>query len=204
MTSIAHWRKAWQELGAANPDETLFHQLVACYSEPHRKYHTMQHLNECFTYLEKLRSLAEHPAEIELALWFHDAIYNPRSKDNEEKSAKWVRSSAQANGLSSDSVIRLYNLVMATRHNAVVVDRDAVILVDIDLAILGAEPTRFDEYEDQIREEYSWVPRSLYQSERRKILLGFAHRQTIYGTEQFRALFEAQARDNIARSLARL
>lgn len=204
MTLIAHWRKAWQELGASNPDDNLFYQLVACYSEPHRKYHTMQHLNECFTHLEKLRSLAEHPAEIELALWFHDAVYDTKSQDNEEKSAEWARSSAQVNGLSSDSVLRLYDLVMATRHNTVAVDRDAVILVDIDLAILGAEPTRFDEYEYQIREEYSWVPQLVYQSERRKVLLEFFNRKTIYGTEQFRALFEAQARDNIARSLARV
>ena len=79
----------WKELGAANPDPKLHGELAARYGEPHRKYHTLQHLEECFEKLDEVRTLAEHPAEIDLALWFHDAIYNvkrrpiPRGTDAE-------------------------------------------------------------------------------------------------------------------------
>ena len=204
MTLLANWCGTWHQLGESSPDEDLFHQLVACYSEPHRKYHTMQHLAECFANLEALRSVAERPAEVEFALWFHDAIYKTRRNDNEEKSAEWARASAQAGGFSGEAIARIYKLVMATKHNAVPVGRDAKVLVDVDLAILGAEPARFDEYEHQVREEYSWAPGLLYRKERRKVLQEFASRQTIYCTEQFRASRESQARENIACSLARL
>jgi predicted metal-dependent HD superfamily phosphohydrolase len=203
MTSLARWKSTWQELGASDPDEDLFHRLVACYSEPHRKYHTMQHLNECLAHFDKVRSIAERPGEVELAMWFHDAIYRTSSKDNEERSAEWARDSALSGGLSYDQAERVFSLVMITKHNAVPVGRDAEVLVDVDLAILGSDPVRFDEYERQIREEYSWVPGPLYRRERRRILREFASRPTIYCTAYFRASHEFQARENIARSLAR-
>lgn len=204
MTSLVSWQDMWRQLGASGSDDALFSRLVECYSEPHRKYHTMQHLQECFTHLENVRSFAERPSEVELALWFHDAIYNTRRKDNEERSAVWARDSALAAGLADDQASRIYELVMATMHNAVPVGTDAAVLVDIDLAILGAEVERFDEYEVQVREEYSWVPGPLYRKGRRKVLQEFANRDNIYSTQYFREEYEARARSNIARSLARL
>ncbi len=204
MTLLARWQSAWRQLGASDADEDLFQRLVACYSEPHRKYHTLQHLNECFAHLESVRSIAERPGEVELGLWFHDAIYKTSRKDNEERSADWARDSARAGGLSEDQANRIFGLVMITKHNAVPVGRDAEVLVDVDLGILGSAPARFDEYEGQVREEYPWVPGPLYRKERRRILQEFANRPTIYRTDYFRAAYETQARDNIARSLARL
>lgn len=204
LTSLARWQAMWRQLGASGSDDALFSRLVQCYSEPHRQYHTMQHLQECFAHLDKVGSFAEHAGEVELALWFHDAIYDTRKSDNEERSADWARDTALAAGLSDDRASRIYQLVMATMHNAVPVGRDAAVLVDIDLAILGAEVERFDEYEIQVREEYSWVPGLLYRRGRRKILQEFVRRESIYSTEYFRAEYEARARSNIARSLARL
>lgn len=204
LTSLARWQDMWRQLGAPGSDDALLSRLRESYSEPHRKYHTMRHLQECFMHLESVRSLAEHAGEVELALWFHDAIYNTRRKDNEERSAEWARESARAAGLVEDQASRIYQLVMATMHNAVPVRKDAAVLVDIDLAILGADEARFDEYEVQVREEYSWVPGSLYRGGRRKILQEFVTRESIYSTEYFRVECEARARRNIARSLARL
>jgi predicted metal-dependent HD superfamily phosphohydrolase len=203
MATLARWQSMWQQLGGRDSRE-LFDRLVACYAEPHRKYHTMRHLEECFALLEKVNSRAERVGEIELALWFHDAIYNTRKHDNEKLSAEWARDSALAGGLSTEQADRVFELVLTTRHNAVPAGKDAQILVDIDLGILGADMARFDEYEVQVREEYSWVPGFLYRRERRKILEQFASRPTIYNTEYFRAEYEARARENIARSLARL
>ena len=204
VTSLAQWQKMWRELGASESDDALFSRLVKCYSEPHRKYHTMQHLNECFAHLESAGSFAERPEEVELALWFHDAVYDTRRKDNEERSAEWARDSALAAGLSEDHARRVHGLVMATMHNAVPIGKDAAVLVDIDLSILGSDVARFDEYEVQVQQEYSWVPGPLYRSGRRKILQEFVSRQSIYTTEYFRDRYEAQARSNLARSLARL
>ena len=204
MTSLARWQSLWRKLGASEPNDGLFHQLVECYLEPHRKYHTMQHLEECFAHFERVCSFAERAGEVGLALWFHDAIYNTKRKDNEKRSAEWAHDSVVSAGLTDVQASRIYELVMTTMHNAVPVGKDATVLVDIDLAILGADSARFEEYESQIREEYSWVPAALYRTARRNILQEFANRQSIYSTEYFRASYEARARDNIARSLALL
>lgn len=193
----------WAALGAA-PDEPLFRDLVARYSEPHRKYHTMQHLGECFEKLQELRVLAGKLEEIELALWFHDAIYDTRRRDNEEKSAEWARSAVLAAGLPAPVGERVYALVMTTRHNAMPAGIDAQILVDVDLSILGASPDRFDEYETQVRQEYSWVPGPLFRRERRKVLEDFLNRRTIFQTKQFIGAYEARARANLQRSTGKL
>jgi len=176
-------------------DDALYQELVARYREPHRRYHTLQHLEECFARFEELRAAAEHPREVELAIWFHDAIYDPRRADNEERSAAWARS------VAGDSVA---TLVLATRHDALPASADATVLVDVDLWILGAPQSRFDEYEAQVREEYGWVPTLVYRRKRRALLESFVARRTIYHTERFLERYEAQARANLARSLARL
>jgi predicted metal-dependent HD superfamily phosphohydrolase len=204
MTSLTRWQSVWRQLGASESDDELFRRLLACYSEPHRKYHTVQHLEECFAHLENVLSLAERAEEVELALWFHDAIYNTKRKDNERRSAEWARDVVLSAGLTGEQASRIYELVMTTVHDATPAGKDAEVLVDIDLAILGSDTARFDEYENQVREEYAWVPEPLYRAARRKILQEFANRTSIYSTEYFRAEHEARARDNIARSLARL
>ena len=204
MVSLDRWQYAWRQLSASSASEDLYHQLVACYSEPHRKYHTIQHLNECLTHLESVRALADHADEVEMALWFHDAIYDTSKKDNEKRSAEWARDSVLAAAVSSEKADRIYELVMATMHNAVPADRDAKVLVDIDLGILGAGADRFDNYEVQVRQEYSWVPEPVYRAARRKILEEFVGREWIYSTEPLRSKHEARARENLARSLARL
>ena len=204
QVSLDRWRYAWRQLGASTASEELYHQLVAFYSEPHRKYHTIQHLDECLTHFESICTLAEHADEVELALWFHDAIYDTSKKDNEKRSAEWARDSVLAAGVSGEKADRIYELVMATMHNALPKGRDAEVLVDIDLGILGAEAARFDSYEAQVREEYSQVPEPLYRWARKKVLEEFVRRKWIYSTEPFRARYEARARANIARSIARL
>jgi predicted metal-dependent HD superfamily phosphohydrolase len=204
MLAIARWHEMWKELGAANPDPKLHGELIARYSEPHRKYHTMQHLDECFEKLDEIRSLARYPAEVELALWFHDAIYDVKRHDNEEKSADWARTSASTAGVSAEVCDRVYSLILTTRHKAVPRGTDAEILVDVDLSILGAAPDRFDEYERQVRGEYAWVPEFIFRRERKAILKEFLARPRIFSSTHFRDRYEQQARSNIERSLERL
>jgi predicted metal-dependent HD superfamily phosphohydrolase len=197
----SRWALAWRALGAA-PQSDVLQKLLAAYSEPQRHYHTLEHLEECFTNFELLRSGAEHPAEIELALWFHDAVYDTRRHDNEERSAQWARK--VLGRVSKEAAERVHALVMATRHEAVPEANDARILVDVDLSILGAPEKRFDQYEAQIREEYDWVPWPLYRHERRKVLASFLARPAVFSTDTFLELYEARARRNLERALARL
>ena len=193
------WQRAWAGIGAVGEGDALFAQLMAAYAEPQRHYHTQQHLGECLSAFDGARALAEHPDEVELALWFHDAIYDIKGHDNEQRSADWARDALLAAGVPGESAQHVHDLVMATRHTAVPVGRDEQLLVDIDLSILGAARPRFDEYEQQIRQEYAYVPGFLFRRKRREILKGFLDRPAIYSTPHFHGVLEARARDNLRR-----
>ncbi|MET0540623.1 MAG: N-methyl-D-aspartate receptor NMDAR2C subunit [Variovorax sp.] len=194
------WSTAWASLGLAAP-ETLMDDLLARYAEPQRHYHTLQHLGECLAAFERERPVALHPGEVALALWFHDAIYDLGAHDNEARSADWARDALRQAGASAEVAGRAHALVMATRHDAVPVDTDAQLLVDIDLSILGAPEPRFAEYEQQIRAEYAFVPREVFEPRRRAILGAFLARDPLYLTTGIRTRHEADARRNLQRAI---
>lgn len=198
----ANWHQAWQALGVAAPDDALCSELQRRYAEPQRHYHTMQHLGECLGWFEREKALAEHPGEVALALWFHDAVYDVHAHDNEGRSAHWAREALRAAGAAEAAAERVHALVMATCHDAVPEGRDAELLIDIDLSILGAERARFDEYERQVGEEYGFVPAAVRLPRRRAILQRFLDRDAIYATPRMHALLEARARANLQRSIA--
>jgi predicted metal-dependent HD superfamily phosphohydrolase len=204
MPDIDRWRSTWRGLGIVAQDDELYGVLIGRYSESHRRYHTLQHLDECFARPDDARGLAERIHEVELALWFHDAVYNVRNQDNEEQSASWAQDVAGRAGLPSAVAERVHGLILTTKHNAEPTSRDAALLVDVDLAILGAAPERFDEYERQVREEYSWVPGFVFRRKRREILEGFLARPHVFTTDHFRVCYEVAARANLVRSIEQL
>jgi predicted metal-dependent HD superfamily phosphohydrolase len=201
--TLASWQRLWGELGATVINGGLMNQLVAAYSERHRHYHTLQHLRECLVQFEAAAMLARRPAEVELALWFHDAVYDPQRQDNEERSADWARAGVLAAGCGADVAQRVADLVLATKsHTAPGDDADAALLLDVDLAILGAAPGRFAEYERQIRAEYAHVPADAFRIGRARMLRQFLERERIYATDVFHDALEARARENLRRSLS--
>ena len=193
----------WRDMGLVAPP-ALFDGVRERYAEPHRAYHTGQHIEECLASFDDARERCERPAEVELALWFHDAIYDPRASDNEQRSAEWVAHELESAGASSEIMTAVRALILTTRHEAVPAGGDEQILTDIDLAILGASRERFFEYEAQVRIEYSWVPDALFRRERAKLLRAFLARPSIYSTTFFREKLEANARENLTASIAYL
>lgn len=206
MPTLQRWSALWQALELPEPKarDALYAELMTSYAEPHRHYHATQHLDECMTHFDALRDLAPRPAEVELALWFHDAIYDTHRNDNEQRSADWAQAAMVAAGLEPESAARVHALILCTRYAAPQTDADAQVLMDVDLAILGTPPARFAECERQIRAEYAWVPEPVFRQKRRDILQLFLSLPSIYATERYRARYEAQARGNLRDSIARL
>jgi predicted metal-dependent HD superfamily phosphohydrolase len=198
------WRRAWSAIGAIDANDGLRQRLLDAWREPQRRYHTLQHLAECLVHLESARHLAMSAGEVELALWFHDAVYDVRSDDNEDRSAAWARDALLAAGVAADAAGRVHDLVLATRHAALPDTPDATLVVDIDLAILGAPPDRFAQYEAQVWAEYAWVDDATFRRRRHEVLTGFLARPTIYGSEHFRSRLEAAAGANLRHSIERL
>lgn len=198
------WEKIWQNLHARTVPQNAFDELLKAYSSPERFYHNLTHIEDCLSILDQTRSLASRPEEVELAIWFHDAVYNTRRNDNEQKSAEWAESVIHQSGLSRALAERVSNSVLATHHTSEVTDRDAQLMVDVDLSILGREAKTYWQYEENIHKEYAWVPESLFRQTRIEILRGFLNRQHIYYYEIYREMFEEKARLNLNQAIITL
>jgi predicted metal-dependent HD superfamily phosphohydrolase len=187
------------------PEETeTFHALVAAYSETHRHYHSSKHICRCLRELDSASNIADAPAEVELALWYHDAVYDPYSSDNEERSADWACSLLNRHNMSAARVERVRALILATRHAAPATTPDAQLVVDVDLSILGAGDAAYAAFEADVRKEYRWVPSIMFRRKRADILESFLERPSIYNTEPFRVRYELRARHNLAAAIRAL
>ena len=180
----------------------LFADLARRYSEPARHYHTLRHVAAMLATLRSFRDQCQDATALELAVWFHDAVYDARRGDNEEESAAFADAALAPANVSEVTRDRVKRLILATKtHRAGPDDADCRILLDADLAILGASPADYDAYAAAIRREYDWVPEADYRAGRARVLRGFLDRDRLYRTEALAAL-EQPARANLSREIA--
>ena len=196
----ARWHGLMDALGWPGNDAT-YAALLAAYRQPHRHYHTPRHVADCLDMFDAFRDEAGDPPAIELALWFHDAVYNPYRRGNEQASADWADRFLCENGARAALRGRVRDLILATRHDAIATDRDAAILVDIDLSILGSAPDAYDAYRRAVRRESHRIPGVLFRRNRRAVLESFLRRERIFLTDHLHASLEAPARRNILAEL---
>lgn len=177
--------------------------LAACYEEPHRQYHTLAHIEHCLVELDRARHLLDdgEADAVELALAWHDAVYDPRASDNEEKSAALFRAAATRHRLEPRLAADVERLILRTKTHLAGSRPDEQIMIDIDLSILGAAPDVFDAYDRSIRREYAHVPEAEWRERRTAVLRRFLLRDPLFTTRFFRERYEAQARDNLARAV---
>lgn len=197
---LLRWINLMHQFGLSD-NEATYTELVRAYTEKHRHYHSDAHINACLQHFDAVRNLAEYPAEVELALWFHDVIYKPMSSTNELDSANWCEKFLVENNIAEDVIRRVHKLIMATCHSAELVSNDEQLVVDIDLAILGAPEDIYQAFEINVRNEYQWVPSFIFKRKRKEILQGFLDRKKIYHHTYFYDLLEHRARANLASAI---
>ena len=201
-TSLKKWLETWGDQ-AANPVLVdLHHDLVYRYSESDRFYHNLNHISMCLQEFAEVASCAENRFDVELAIWYHDVIYDPRRRDNEEMSANYA-TSVLNELLEREALDDIHELIRLTAHNREPKSIDESIMIDIDLAILGKPLNEFLRYEEVIRREYAWVPLIKYKKGRAELLSRFLRRKYIYYTEHFREKYEEKARDNLSYSISK-
>jgi predicted metal-dependent HD superfamily phosphohydrolase len=193
-----------RRLGAAGDPQPIANAVLAAWAEPDRRYHDLDHLRDCLAELDRAPADGADRDRVEAALWFHDAIYDPRASDNEALSAEWARRALGELGVPSAVADDVARLVELTRHTNPALDPSGRLLCDIDLAILGREPETFDTYDRHIRAEYAWVPESDFRAARAAVLAGLLARAPLYQTEHFRRRYETVAQTNLGRALERL
>ena len=199
--NFGRWSTACIDVGIA-PSESDYRRLRRAWGGMGRHYHTLSHLDACLRELDGARNLALRPAEVELALWFHDAVYRSWRRDNEARSAELAADILR--GASIETVERVRQLILATLHDDAGFSGDTALVIDIDLSILGAPPEIYSRFESAIRREYWWVPRARYVAGRSKILARFLGRNAIYTHDFFYERYESAARANIAAALETL
>jgi predicted metal-dependent HD superfamily phosphohydrolase len=197
------WLGFCERAGANGDVLAVYGDLASRYGEPHRAYHTMDHVAFCLGLLDGVRDLATRPNEVEMALWFHDVVYDPHAHDNETRSAALARETCRMFKLPGPFGKRVHHLIAATRHRVTPTDADARLVVDIDLAVLGQPPEVFDDYERRIRREYATVEEGTFWLARVAVLREFLARPRLYATAHFHDLYEGQARSNLSRSIGR-
>lgn len=208
QTTILNLKNDWQR--HLNPycsdhsmSEEMFWILFEKYSEKHRAYHNLSHINYL---LESLKNYELMDFEtVYLAAWFHDVIYEPKRNDNEIQSANLALNQLAKFNLPVDKIRKIERIILATqKHCSENLDNDGKLFLDLDLSILGADENTYRNYSQAIRQEYSHVPDILYSHGRRKVLESFLKLGEIYFTESLRERFENQARLNLANEIKEL
>jgi predicted metal-dependent HD superfamily phosphohydrolase len=201
------WRSHMNALGTfdAGAAGKAFDRLCASYAEPQRHYHTLSHLVALFECLEEYADEISDPSRVAFAAWYHDCVYDPKAKDNEEKSAE--RAAQELRALGANEVLCSYvsRLILATKqHMAGGKDYDDDVFLDADFAILGAPEAAYRQYVEGIREEYAHLSDDEWKAGRMAFLERIVLAPRIFRTGVFEGAYAAKARANIKRELKEL
>jgi len=190
-------------------DPDAFEALLAHYDEPHRAYHTGAHVQACLRLYDGVRALAWRGSEVECALLYHDAIYDPTSRENEVLSAALARADLERAGCAEDVTARIERAILATRTHELGalpgddphVLADVALVLDLDLAVLASDADTYTVYGEGVRSEHAHVSDALYRAGRSAFLRKMLTRERWYWTDELHARFEARARANVSREL---
>ena len=152
---------------------------------------------------KEYRSELEDPDVVDFSIWFHDIIYKSTKKDNEKKSAEFAKKTLKSLSIENQRIDKVYDLIVSTQKHQIIdsSDSDNAYLLDFDLSILGKAWEVYENYIQQIRREYKIYPDFLYKPARKKVLLSFLERETLYFTEKYQNLYEQQARQNLKQEI---
>lgn len=181
----------------------IYDDLMRRYTESHRRYHTPGHINRCLEEMDLARHLMDDPDAVEMALWFHDAVYDPRANDNELKSAEWFMRLGRE-WFEPAFCRKVFDLIMATVHKTPPEEKDAQFVVDVDLSSFGLPWDDFKRDSQAVRDEFDHLPDNEFYPGQLRFLNSLLRRETFYCTEFFRRRFEHTARKNIRRYMSEL
>ncbi|XP_077867725.1 uncharacterized protein LOC144357037 [Saccoglossus kowalevskii] len=199
------------------PSSQVWWRLVKSkYSEQGRSYHSLCHINDMFSHFDQHKDKLQSPETVSWAIFFHDMVYNPKSRDNEEKSAECSMNLPNIQYYPLLCVTYIWGLILNLKKTwytvyfnmACVIHRfgteDKHYLLDFDMAVLGWPQEEYICYANAIRQEYIHIPEKEYRERRIEVLKSFLQRKNIYATKEFRDEYEIRARNNIDQEIYRL
>jgi predicted metal-dependent HD superfamily phosphohydrolase len=202
LTGLSRFQALWQRNlveGATDDSSAIHERLLDGYNEPHRHYHTLDHIEHCLGMFEQCKSLVNHADTLELAIWFHDAILDPARRDNEARSTELY---LQLSGGAQSEVQRqaVHRLIMSTLHDSEFLDDDdSIYMVDIDLSSFGLPWDEFLRDSRSIRAERSQLSDENYYLNQTRFQRSLLARPRFYLSDFFFDRLETRARTNLAR-----
>lgn len=197
--TLERWRALCRRAGASGDVDGVYRTLQASYTSDDRAYHDFGHIDTCLARFDTAKHLVDDADAVELAIWFHDAVYDTHAADNERQSADLAAKLLGSLGLEPRRIDRVHGLILATEHREEPADDEGKLIADVDLLGLADSAVAFDEAGRRIRHEYAWVDESEFQEGRRRLLARFHARPQIYYLPFFRDQYEAAARRNLKR-----
>lgn len=200
--------RAWRRWRGLLPDQPeLGTELIERWSEPHRRYHDVRHLEACLAALDEVAPsdlAADDALAVRLAVWFHDAVYRGRAGDDERASAalaERVLTSRVARPVV-DEVVRL--VLLTIEHRCSPDDRTGALLIDADLSVLGQNRGRYHVYLRDVREEYAAVSDEDFRRGRLAVVEALLALDPLFQTEAARSRWSDRARTNLREERVRL
>ena len=200
----------WQILSSGYADDSITNALWKTiklhYTSKNRHYHNLSHIHNMLHQLEDIKMEIEDLDSLKFAIWFHDIIYKSTNKDNEEQSAVFTENALKSLNFDNFRIKKVKKLIISTKkHELVLVENyDNAYLLDLDLSILGTDWETYNVYIQNIRKEYKIYPNILYKPGRKKVLMHFLERDSLFFTERFKTKFENQARENLKKEIEML
>ncbi len=210
MDMQSRWSSLWWSMGGGGDPGAAFKDLKERYAEPHRAYHTLKHIEQCLEELDEVPGFYWSHVNrdtIECALWFHDAIYNPRGNDNEEQSADLANRVLRLANIRSINPAEVVLFILSTEHLKDLREMGPQLIADIDLSILGRPEEEYEEYSIAIRSEYAFAPWATFSAKRGSILHNFllqALDNRLFHNPHFRNKYNEQAKRNLKSELRML
>jgi predicted metal-dependent HD superfamily phosphohydrolase len=200
----SEWRKDAAHLSASEA-APIFHDLIARHSEPQRRYHGLSHLTALLDLMQQHAPHIAPGSASRLAIWWHDAIYDPQARDNEERSSDLAGEHLIRLGAPTELIEQTCTIILITKNHwdgPSVGDGD--YFLDADIAILGAPPAVYDAYAANVRQEYAFAPDDAFRAGRSAFLKSASARPRLFRTDVFEATYASQARANMQRELTTL
>jgi predicted metal-dependent HD superfamily phosphohydrolase len=199
------WRDALPPSAPPAAASRIGDDLMGRWNQPHRHYHTAEHLARVLSVIDDYAGTASDAAAVRLAAWYHDAIYDPFRVDNEEASALLAEATLPDLGVAPERIHEVARLIRLTAsHDPAPGDRNGSLLTDADLAILAAPRDEYRTYTVAVRREYAHVPDAAFIAGRAEVLNNLLRLPRLFHTPALRERWEDLARQNISRELTDL
>jgi predicted metal-dependent HD superfamily phosphohydrolase len=199
-TFVRRWHALAAKIGLDRArSQQVGDELLSQYSSISRHYHGVAHIVSLLAGFDAIQAAFEQPLAAELAIFFHDVIYDPTRHDNEEQSAQQLQN--LLDGLVERSLLETAaRSIEATKQHARTLSHETNLLLDLDMAILGQPWPVYERYAQGVMQEYLPVyGEPAYRHGRRTLFLEpTIARGTVFLTDAFQPL-HPQAMQNMQR-----